>query len=236
VLLEPLLACYTRVVALPWKTLAKVQTPDGPLELRQRGEKEYHITINGLILMNSVAHRSEAALGTLGAGPVADRPKPRALVAGLGLGITLRAVLDALPPTAQVTVAELNPVVVEWCRGPLAELTRGSLSDPRVTVEVADVTDVIERASKSKGARFDALVLDLYTGPASDSHPQRDPFYGSRAIERMRAALEPGGMLAVWGEAPDRGYTERLTRAGFTVKTERPGKGGLRHVVYLARA
>jgi hypothetical protein len=69
-------------MALPWKTLAKVQTPDGPLELRQRGEKEFHITINGLILMNSVAHRSEAALGSLGVAPAANRSKPRALVAG----------------------------------------------------------------------------------------------------------------------------------------------------------
>ena len=35
------------------------------------------------------------------------------------MGFTLRAALDALPPTATVVVAELVPAVVGWNRGPL---------------------------------------------------------------------------------------------------------------------
>nr|WP_291315043.1 spermidine synthase [Desulfuromonas sp.] len=158
------------------------------------------------------------------------------LVGGLGMGFTLKAVLDTLPAAAKVVVAELNPVVLEWCRGPLAGLTGGAATDPRVTVEITDVADLIRRSAVGAGAEgFDAVVLDLYTGPHAGSHKRDDPLYGSRAIEATRAALRPGGVFAVWGENFDAGFDKRLKAAGFSVTSERPGRGGLRHVVYLAK-
>jgi spermidine synthase len=223
-------------MALPWKVIESVATVDGTLELRQRGERDFLIMIGSQVLMNSLANRSEVVLGQLGCGHLKGKPHARVLVAGLGMGCTLRGVLDTLPADAQVVVAELNPVVPEWCRGPLAPLTDGAVSDPRVALEVCDVTPLIGRAAAAGGAdRFDAIVLDLYRGPHARTHRTSDPFYGSRAIEAMRTALTPGGMLAVWGENYDEGYVQRLRNAGFTVTTERPGRGGLRHVVFLAR-
>jgi len=229
-------------MALPWKVLDRVTTREGVLELRQRGPMDVQIAIGGLVLMNSAARRSEEALGTMACEAIGARATPRAtprvLVSGLGLGFTLRAVLDAVPVDARVTVAELNPVVVDWCRGPIASLTSSALDDPRVTVEITDVTNVIQRAATSEPPRcaaFDAIVLDLYTGPDTGSDWRNDPFYGTLAIARMKRALAPEGVLAVWGEAPDQGYQQRLQQAGFTVSCTRPGRGGLRHVVYLAR-
>ena len=129
-------------MALPWKTLDRFITEDeGILELRQRGQGDYLITLGSQVLMNSKAHRSEIALGKLGCQNLKQHLKPRVLVGGLGMAITLRAVLDALPDTAQVTVAELNPKIHEWCLGPLSELTGGAASDPRVTTEIADVAE-----------------------------------------------------------------------------------------------
>ncbi len=220
-------------MAQPWKTIESITTNDGVLELRQRGERDFLITVGGLVLMNSSAHRSEVALGARACAPLANHPVPRVLVAGLGMGYTLRAVLDALPATARVVVGELNPVVVEWCRGPLAQLTAGAADDPRVTVTIADVAAIIRDAAAS-GERFDAVVLDLYTGPHAGSHKRDDPLYGSRAIEQTRAALSPGGIFAVWGENYDAGFVDRLRSAGFTVESDRPGRGGLRHVIYVA--
>ncbi len=181
--------------------------------------------------MNSKAQRSEMALGTLGCRGLLNHPAPRVLVGGLGMGITLRAVLDALPATARVVVAELNPIILEWCLGPLAELTAGAACDPRVTVEIADVADLIRR---SAAASLDAVILDLYRGPHPRTDRRDDPIYGSLAIERTRKALKPGGIFAVWGENPDAGFTERLVAAGFTVRCDRPGRGGYRHAVWVA--
>lgn len=223
-------------MAQPWNTIASIPTADGLLELRQRGAKDFLIMIGPQVLMNSLANRSEVVLGQLGCAQLATHPAPRVLVGGLGMGFTLRAVLDALPATAKVVVAELNPVVPTWCQGPLAVLTNSAVTDPRVTVEITDVARLIRDVAASGGvARFDAIVLDLYRGPHAKTDPRNDPLYGSRAIEQARAALNPGGVLAVWGEQHDEGFVKRLRSAGFTVTTERPGRGGLRHAVFLAR-
>jgi spermidine synthase len=219
-------------MALPWKTLDQFSTQqEGILELRQRGEKDFIISLGRQVLMNSKAQRSEIALGELGCQGLMNRRDPRVLVGGLGMGITLRAVLDALPMTAQVVVAELHPKISEWCLGPLAELTSGAANSPRVTVEIADVAELIRRSPKES---FDAIILDLYRGPHSKTDRNHDPIYGSRAIERTRAALKPGCIFAVWGENPDAGFEARLASGGFKVRCERPGKGGLRHAVWVA--
>lgn len=222
-------------MAQPWKTIESVATDEGTLELRQRGERDFLIMVGPQVLMNSLANRSETVLGQLGCDHLKGSGTPRVLVGGLGMGFTLRAVLDSLPPAAEVVVAELNPTVVEWCRGPLAALTESAVSDPRVTVEICDVARRIRRTAVDGGeSRFDAIILDLYRGPHAKTHHSDDPLYGSRAIDNMRAALKPCGAVAVWGEQYDEGFDKRLRSAGFTVTTDRPGRGGLRHAVFLA--
>jgi spermidine synthase len=223
-------------VAQPWKIIESVATPEGVLQLRQRGERDFLITVGAQVLMNSAAHRSEVALGQLACGHLRSQASPRVLVGGLGMAYTLRAVLDALPVGGRVIVAELNPVVVQWCRGPLAGLTAGAVADSRVAVEIADVAQLIRNyAMDAKAERFDAVVFDLYTGPDFHSHKRDDPLYGSRAIEATRAVLKPGGVFAVWGEKYDDGFASRLIAAGFALDSVRPGRGGLRHVVYVAK-
>jgi spermidine synthase len=223
-------------MAQPWRTIESISTEEGALELRQRGERDFLITIGPQVLMNSLANRSEVVLGEMGCAHLTGSEKPRVLVGGLGMGFTLRAVLDTLPATAVVVVAELNPTVVEWCRGPLAALTDNAVNDPRVSVEIGDVAHRIRRSAVNGGeARFDAIVLDLYRGPHAKSHYSDDPLYGSRAIENMRAALKPCGIVAVWGEQYDEGFDKRLKSAGFSVTTDRPGRGGLRHVVFMGQ-
>ena len=223
-------------MALPWKVVDRfITTDEGILELRQRGKADFIITLGTQVLMNSMAQRSEIALGTLGARPLKNHPAPRVLVGGLGMGITLRAVLDSLAGTATVMVWELNPKICQWCRGPLSDLTDGAVSDPRVHVEIGDVVQGIRTASRGDGKeKFDAIILDLYRGPHFRTDKRDDPVYGSRAITRAHKALNPQGTLAVWGEDHDPGFMKRLVQAGFLVKFKRPGKGGYSHAVFLA--
>lgn len=219
----------------PWVTIDSAETDDGRLELRRRGDRDFLITLDGLVLMNSVANRSEIVLGQRGCSHLRSRSAARVLVGGLGMGCTLRAVLDALPADALVMVAELNPVVLAWCRGPLAELTGGAANDPRVSIEIIDVAERVRLAANDNAGKFDAIIFDLYRGPHFRTDAQNDPLYGSRAIARVRQALTPEGVFAVWGENHDEGFVRRLEAGGFAVTTERPGRGGLRHAVFVAQ-
>lgn len=219
----------------PWTTVERVPTDEGLLELRRRGEDEFHILVAGRVLMASAAHRSEAALAEAACRQVRGRDRPRVLIGGLGMGYTLRAALDELPESATVTVAEINPVVVTWCRGPLADLTGRAVEDPRVEIEVADVGDLVAKAAtEGGGERYDAVILDLYEGPREAHGGGDDPFFGDRALGTTRRALAPGGVFAVWSEDPDDAFEERLRRHRFQVERLRPRSGGPRHVVYLA--
>lgn len=222
-------------MTVPWKTLDSALTPDGELTLARRGEREFIITLAGRVLMNSRANRSEVALAELACRALAPRSAPRVLIGGLGMGCTLQAALKMLPPGARVVVAELHPVVAEWCGGPLAEINGGALRDPRVEVRIADVATVIRGCAAAGGAPLDAIILDLFEGPHAKTDALRDPFYGDRALAETARALAGDGVLAVWSEDPDAGFERRLRRAGFRWERTRPGRGGRRHAVYLVR-
>jgi spermidine synthase len=212
----------------PWKTLGSVATAEGALELRQRGEKEFLLVIDGRVLMTSQERRSEERLATLALAQV-KAPLPRVLIGGLGMAYTLRAALDALPATARVQVAELSPAVAEWCRGPLAVLTNDAAGDPRVRVILGDVARVIRDVAPGS---YDAILLDLYEGPHAASQRGDDSFYGPGALARSHAALSPGGVLAVWSEDSDDSFLRRFRKAGFEVNVDRSGSSRV-HLVYL---
>jgi spermidine synthase len=216
----------------PWETLATVDTAEGPLQLRRRGDTDFLIVIAGRVLMTSSAHRSEDALARLAASRLSGKPGLRVLIGGLGMAYTLRAALDAFPADARITVAELTSTVAEWCRGPLAVLTGGAANDPRADIVLDDVANVISRAAV-KNAVYDAILLDLYEGPNAASQRKDDPFYGAAALSRSFNALSPGGVMAVWSEDPDAAFAKRFAAAGFAVTTQRPTQGGRTHVVYL---
>ena len=221
-------------MARPWETLASVATPDGQLDLRRRGEKDFLITIDGRVLMTSAAHRSEDALARLACAGLRSRRRARVLVSGLGMGFTLRAALDELADDAEVTVAELNAVVVAWCKGPLAPLIADAARAPRVTIEIVDVAVLIAKVAGNTGVRrFDAIVLDMYEGPQTVVRPS-DPLYGPAAVLRTKKALAPDGVFATWCEAASVGFERSLRAAGFHFRLERAGRGARIHYVYVA--
>jgi spermidine synthase len=219
----------------PWQTLETVQTPDGELALRQRGERDFLLTIGGRVLMSSMLHRSEDALATLAFERIADRPSARVLTAGLGLGFTLRALLDVLGRSASVEVAELHEPIVRWCRGPLTAVNGGAATDPRVRVTPGDVMDRVREAASAPSRRYDAIVIDLMEGPSRSRARVNGHLYGSRALASVCAALTPGGVYAVWGEEPDPSFVELLQRSGFDARKVVVGSGGPKHVVYVAQ-
>ncbi|HSC85626.1 MAG TPA: hypothetical protein VLC09_00060 [Polyangiaceae bacterium] len=219
----------------PWTLLDSTDTDEGALELRRRGDADYMISVGGRVLMTSMITRSELALAELGTERVRQLRAPRVLIGGLGLGFTLRAALDALPAQARVTVAELNPRVIDWCRGPASAAAGGAALDRRVGFFVGDVTHEIARVAEDpRAARYDAILWDLYVGPADDHRAERDPLYGTTSVRRTFQALSDGGTFAVWGESPTPSFLERLRKAGFEPRAVRTRGGGLHHIVFLA--
>jgi spermidine synthase len=197
---------------------------------------EYVILASGRSLMSSRMHGSEEALATITCRRVRTLEQPCVLVGGLGMGFTLRATLDLLPPDASVVVAELVPAVVEWNRGPLGPLAGHPLRDSRVKIEVGDVAATL-RSSRS---RFDAVLLDVDNGPAAFTAAHNVGLYNDDGLRAARAALKPGGVLAVWSAWEDRKFEQRLRYGGFTVEVQRVRgrlkKGGPRHTIFLGHS
>jgi len=222
-------------MARPWRTVDSVDVDEGLLELRQRGETDFLITLAGRVLMNASANISEIALAELACASLKNKKNPRVLVGGLGMGFTLKAALDNLPADAEVVLAELNPIMLKWCRGPLAHFSGGAVDDPRVRVVIDDVAAVIRHAAlQAQENHFDAIMLDLYEGPDGGDRGGRKHLYGDRALAVSSSALKADGVFAVWSEDPARLFEKRLKAAGFSVKRHHPGRGGRRHVVYIA--
>ena len=217
----------------PWELLGETRTPDGEDMRLTRQGSEYVILAGGKPLMSSRMHGSEEALAAFGCREARSRDEACVLVGGLGMGFTLRATLDLLPPGATVVVAELVPAVVEWNRGPLGPLAGHPLKDRRVRIEIGDVADTL-RASRG---RFDAVLLDVDNGPAAFTATHNTRLYDDGGLAAARESLKPGGVLAVWSAWDDRRFEQRLEHGGFEVQVERVRgrlkKGGPRHTIFL---
>lgn len=184
--------------------------------------------------MSSRVSGSEQALASITCALIKSRKRPTILIGGLGMGFTLRAALAALGADAEVVVVELVPAVVAWARGQMAEIFGTSLTDPRVSIREADVGDLV----RSGRSRYDAIILDVDNGPQGLTRTANDALYDAAGLNAARAALRPGGILALWSSGPDPAFTQRLRRAGFNVDEHavraNGARGGARHVIWIA--
>ncbi|HUP23886.1 MAG TPA: hypothetical protein VNB06_13200 [Thermoanaerobaculia bacterium] len=224
----------------PRRAIERVVTPDHKHLVLWEHDGAFSIDVDGKTLMSSREHGSEEVLARLAFEAWGGKTPPRVLIGGLGMGYTLRAVLDALPPRngCVVEVVEVFPSVVSWNRGPLAELARRPLSDRRVRVIEADVANHLDGSRE-----HDVVLLDVDNGPEEFTLLGNHELYTARGIEGIHRSLVPGGVLAVWSSFDDTAFTTRLRRAGFAVTTHsvraRPGtkgkgKGG-KHTIFVAK-
>jgi spermidine synthase len=219
---------------IPWSLIDTAQVPGGgEIRLMRRGA-EFSIRLGHNELMNSRRGGSEAALAAMACERIRACKRPQVLIGGLGMGFTLRAALARLGAQARIIVAELVPAVLEWARGPMAEVFGESLADPRVRMREADVARLIRDAS----AMFDAILLDVDNGPAGLTRTANDGLYDLAGLRAAHAALRPGGVLAIWSSGPDPDFARRLGTAGFGVDEVRArangARGGARHIIWIA--
>jgi spermidine synthase len=220
---------------IPWQQIDTAPVPGADVELRlmQRGS-EFSMMLGPSELMNSRLSGSEEALATLACKRIKAVERPHLLIGGLGMGFTLRAALAELGSGAHVVVAELIPAVVQWARGPMAEIFGDSLTDPRVSVRETDVVELI----RSRLSAYDAILLDVDNGPDALAREANNALYDPSGLRTAYAALRPGGVLAVWSSGPDLKFAKRLRETGFDleeVKVRANGsRGGARQIIWIA--
>ena len=223
---------------LPRETLATAQIPGGEtLTLVSHG-RDFIIMLGRDELMGTRMLFSEEQLAELTLAEL-SAPKPRVLIGGYGMGFTYRAALAHLPAGGSVTVAELVPEILEWAKGPLAELTGDTLGDPRGEMILCDVAALIDDANDGTSAKYDAILLDVDNGPDGIVVDSNNRLYTRTGIAKAKDALNPGGIIAVWSAAPDLKFTRRLMDVGLDVEVRevraRPNNKGPRHTIWFAR-
>ena len=223
-----MLAAQDDSAEIPVELVDTAQLPGGGELLLWRRGDDYSIQFEDDELMGNQVRHSEEALATLVCERLSDRDG-RMLIGGLGMGFTLGAALSSLSPAAEVVVAELVPEIVKWARGPLAHLFQDHLVDPRLSLEMADVHDVIIRQE----AAFDAILLDVDNGPDGMIHLPNERLYCDWGLRAARHALRPGGVLAIWSAYTDDDFVDRLENAGFDVEeVSIPALAGEEHVIH----
>lgn len=214
--------------------LGEAITPDGRKLTLYHRHGDFYIDLDNEQLMSTRDHGSEDALADIACSDLPTRKKPRVLIGGLGLGFTLRAALSALPPGAEVVVAEIFPIVVEWNRTFLDDLSGEAMDDPRVTIVEQDVRHLVGQRHRP----YDAIMLDVDNGPDGWCIKSNGRLYDRGGVNDLRDSLKPGGCLAIWSAAPDVGFVKRLHSSGLDARTETVrsrGHKGPHFTIFVAR-
>lgn len=205
-----------------WTEISRATTAAGDELVLRECAGVYEIRCNGWDLMSNRAHASEERMALAALATPEGRPAPRILIGGLGMGFMLRAALDAAPPAARIEVAELVPEIVAWNRGPLAPLAGRPLDDRRVIVRVGDVADII-----AAGGPYDAILLDTDNGPGAVMLARNAALYAREGLARARAAIAPGGVLALWSADRSAAFEALLASEGLSWRVvETPAAAG----------
>lgn len=220
----------------PPVVLARGDGVGGEVVLRRRTHPRGavdELIVNGTFLMDTAETSTERLLADAF---VRAHPAPeRVLVGGLGLGFTVRALLDD-PRVRQVDVVELEPLLVQWARAGIVASLADVVADPRVQVSVADVRATLAAA---RPRHYDGVLLDVDNGPDFLVHAANAELYGPRMLGTAASALRDDGLLGVWSAAPSVALVDALDQVVGPVTesvraVDREGRQVEYHV-YLAR-
>ncbi len=158
------------------------------------GRWQYELIVNGVFIMASYNALSSRELSRL---PLSEQDwqgcRPEVLVAGLGLGYTVREACG-FANVGRIDVVEINENVVALNRGPLTEINGNCLADPRVRVFEQDFFDYIGSCRE----RYDLICMDIDNGPMQLARNENSRVYLGGFFRRVRDRLRTDGMFWVW--------------------------------------
>jgi SAM-dependent methyltransferase len=207
--------CDPRRLMIPTKNLGETRTPDGSRFSLHEHNGEYSLKLNGYQLMSSTRTASELLLADEACRFKKPNSAPKVLIGGLGLGFSLKRVLELVGAKAVVTVAELLPEVVTWNREFLGDLNGLLLDEKRVRIYTGDVFDCIVKAGE---AHFNAILLDVDNGPTALVQPANYRLYDRAGLKTIYNSLKPGGRVSFWAASAEPQFPKQLRNAGFAVE------------------
>lgn len=195
--------------------IAESTTPDGDALTLTVEHGEHVVRVRGETLMSARLRGSEQAMATLAFTSATLDRDARILVAGLGMGFTLRAVLDRASSNARISVIELLADVLQWNRGPLAALAAHPLDDPRVDANLGDLLDYLA----DHNAAFDAILIDIDNGPEAFTVAGNDRLYQGAGLDLLHGALRERGVMVLWSAFRSAAFEKRLKQCGFAARS-----------------
>lgn len=226
--------------------LEEATGPDGETLTLRRAQGGFEILSNGKLIMASAVRRSERELVNTGMVPLRDRNDITVLLAGLGMGYALSALLES-SRVVRVDVVEHSAPIIEWNRTHLSVLHREPpLADSRVHVHNQSLSEFL-RSMRYKTVPgltlesdgFLAVLLDVDNGPSELSRPQNASLYTEDGLEDIETALRAGGVLSMWSGQREPETLARIQSrfqniAEIAFPVDVPGSAGLDYL-YRAR-
>ncbi len=176
--------------------VARADGPRGEVVLRRRTEDNagevFELRVNGVFVMDTRETSTEHALAEVALAQVAD---PRnVLVGGLGLGYTMRSVLEDVR-VEKCVVVEIEEALIDWMRHGTVPHGPEFLADARLTIANLDIAVAVEELTPEG---YDLVLLDVDNGPGHLVHDTNARVYETSFLTGVRRALAPGGALAIW--------------------------------------
>jgi predicted membrane-bound spermidine synthase len=166
-------------------------------ELFQR-EQDLEVLVDGKSVLRSNEQSGAPGVVDLALAPWEPREDLSVLLGGIGMGLTLQALLKRAA-VVKVDAVEMSPTIVDWARTRFGELNGGAMADPRVTVHTAELGAFL-REPQPDGTRrtgWFVVLVDTDQWPISLARPENVDFYHDDGLLVLETALRPGGVLAI---------------------------------------
>ncbi len=182
------------------RLIAEQRSPFGSLSVLENADASREMRVDNRVLCSvpPAARDREATsewiVGRIPAEIAAQNSRhPRVAVVGLGCGMTLAAVLQALPETARVDLIEINPQIPDVQRHFRAGLPF-NVDDPRAELHLRDGFAYF--ADLEPGVLYDAVVIDV----AWMANMNATHLFSQEMYESIARHMTDRAVLGIWSE------------------------------------